>query len=49
MSESLFDDFDDWFDFRMPKMPDVDRVLYGRNARNMRYKYKNRLFILCRF
>lgn len=33
--ESLFDDFDDWFDFRMPKMPDVDRVLYGRNARNM--------------
>ena len=28
--ENLFDDVDDWFNF-----PDVDRVLYGKNARNL--------------
>ena len=34
--ESLFDDdFDDWFDFRMPQFPDVDKVLYGRHAKNI--------------
>ena len=34
--ESLFDDdFDDWFDFRMPQLPDVDKVLYGRHAKNI--------------
>lgn len=34
--ENLFDDdFDDWFDFRMPKLPDVDKVLYGKHAKNM--------------
>ena len=34
--ESLFDrDPDDWFDFRMPQFPDVDKVLYGRHAKNI--------------
>ena len=34
--ESLFgDDFDDWFDFRMPKLPDIDKNLYGRHAKNI--------------
>lgn len=34
---SIFGDslFDDWFDFRMPKMPDVDQALYGKHARNL--------------
>ena len=36
--EDLFDEdmfHDSWFDFRMPKLPDVDKTLYGKHAKNL--------------
>ena len=27
--------FDDWMDFSFPEIPDVDKTLYGKHAKNM--------------
>ena len=27
--------FDDWMDFSLPEIPDVDKTLYGKHAKNM--------------
>ena len=34
---SLFGEnlFDDWMDFSFPEIPDVDKTLYGKHAKNM--------------
>ena len=37
MMPSIFGEnlFDDWMDFSFPEIPDVDKTLYGKHAKNM--------------